>query len=298
MSFSSRKSHHGPRGSLSYKLADRFPFEFHFTQSHTLRLKRVYQRKSEEVRNLSAVSEVNSPPAAGTSSSSTARDGAAHHSQGSSSSHHGHSASSPGSRSGAGGQGTPLTPHVSSTSGHDVLISGASELMIAYTHCVRSFTVANICFQMLRTWYYATASTVLRDAHSPPPVNNAAMHAIKSSRTQLNNLINRLGTAASSSKTYYSDKDSNNLKPSILQQTKLSKIKREAEESDANYRSALHHLETLRMQRERVSKASLASLHEFAFELSSTCKSIFVQYCDAWAGKARQTEMVSDILND
>ncbi|KAK9893436.1 hypothetical protein P389DRAFT_21288 [Cystobasidium minutum MCA 4210] len=232
-------------------------------KSHTLRLKRVYQRKSEEVRNLSAVSEVNSPPAAGTSSSSTARDGAAHHSQGSSSSHHGHSASSPGSRSGAGGQGTPLTPHVSSTSGHDVLISGAT-------------------------------STVLRDAHSPPPVNNAAMHAIKSSRTQLNNLINRLGTAASSSKTYYSDKDSNNLKPSILQQTKLSKIKREAEESDANYRSALHHLETLRMQRERVSKASLASLHEFAFELSSTCKSIFVQYCDAWAGKARQTEMVCE----
>lgn len=47
------------------------------------------------------------------------------------------------------------------------------------------------------------------------------------------------------------------------------------------------------MQRERVSKASLSSLHEFAFELSSTCKSIFVQYCDAWAGKARQTEMVS-----
>lgn len=112
------------------------------------------------------------------------------------------------------------------------------------------------------------------------------MHAIKSSRSQINNLITRLGTAASG-KNY-----NENLKPSILQ-TKLSKARREAEESDASYRSALHHLETLRMQRERVSKASLSSLHEFAFELSSTCKSIFVQYCDAWAGKARQTEMVS-----
>lgn len=129
-----------------------------------------------------------------------------------------------------------------------------------------------------------SASTVLRDAHSPPPVNNAAMHAIKSSRTQLNNLITRIGTATG--------RTNEQLKPSILQ-VKLSKLKREAEESDANYRSALHHLETLRMQRERVSKASLTSLHEFCFDLSFTCKSIFTQYCDSWAGKARQTETVS-----
>lgn len=112
------------------------------------------------------------------------------------------------------------------------------------------------------------------------------MHAIKSSRSQLNNLITRLGSAG---------RTSENLKPSVLQ-TKLSKSKREAEESDASYRSALHHLETLRMQRERVSKASLSSLHEFCFELSSTCRSVFTQYCDSWAGKARQTEMVSGHL--
>lgn len=112
-----------------------------------------------------------------------------------------------------------------------------------------------------------TASTSLRDNLSPPPLSNAALSALKSSRSQLNSLINKLGAGP-----YRGGGGSDNLKPSNLSY-RLSKAKRDAEEADAAYRSALHHLETLRMQRERVSKASMGSLQEFAFEFSTTCKS-------------------------
>ena len=64
----------------------------------------------------------------------------------------------------------------------------------------------------------------------------------------------------------------------------MSKAKREAEEADANYRAAIHHLETLRLQRERVSKAGLGSLSECAYELGEVYKGMYsaiitVQHC-------------------
>jgi hypothetical protein len=124
----------------------------------------------------------------------------------------------------------------------------------------------------------ATSSS-LRDAQSPPPINNPAIAAIKSSRSQLNSLITKLGSAAAGRNSGHSSSSTgvgggdNVIKPSSLLTLKLSKTRREAEESDANYRSALHHLETLRLQRERVSKASLGTLHETCFELSTTCQS-------------------------
>lgn len=58
-----------------------------------------------------------------------------------------------------------------------------------------------------------------------------------------------------------------------ISQQRLSKAKREAEEADAAYRAAIHHLETLRLQRERVSKAGFGSLTECAYELGDVCRS-------------------------
>lgn len=82
----------------------------------------MYQRKSEEVRNLTAPE--GTWPAAGPSN--TSREGGQSHAQNHSQTQSfNQTGSSPGSRS--GGHGTPLTPHVSSSTSHDVLVSGASE---------------------------------------------------------------------------------------------------------------------------------------------------------------------------
>lgn len=119
-------------GKISKAAADPVPDDC--LQAHTLRLKRVYQRKSEEVRNLTIVPEATSPPVAGPSNGGGNREighGHSHnHSHGS-----GHSGSSPGSRS--GGHGTPLTPHISTSSSHDVLVSGASEYSLTSTTFAR-----------------------------------------------------------------------------------------------------------------------------------------------------------------
>ena len=82
-----------------------------------------------------------------------------------------------------------------------------------------------------------------------------------------------------------SNRSANHLSTTLAQlQQKMSKAKREAEEADANYRAAIHHLETLRLQRERVSKAGLGSLSECAYELGEVYKGMYsaiitVQHC-------------------
>ncbi|GAA5979783.1 hypothetical protein JCM11641_002692 [Rhodosporidiobolus odoratus] len=56
-----------------------------------------------------------------------------------------------------------------------------------------------------------------------------------------------------------------------------SKLKREAENADREYRSGIFALETLRMQKLRVQTSARESLKEFVLELSSTLKTIFEQ---------------------
>lgn len=85
-------------------------------------------------------------------------------------------------------------------------------------------------------------------------------------------------TSDSKDKERDRDRGDKNIKPSAVSQHRLSKAKREAEQADAEYRAAVHHLETLRLQRERVSKASLGSLNECCYELSGMCKSKLIRY--------------------
>ena len=159
---------------------------------------------------------------------------------------------------------------------------------------------------------WCAASTSLRDAQSPPPRDNAAIFAIKNSRSQLNSIIHKLSTSTSKvagsaqpvaagsgigsggagDSSLSAGASTSGRYPSAATQSRLSRVKREAEEADAQYRSALHHLETLRLQKERIANASMGSLTEFAFEFSNCCRSVFSQYCDSYASKARQTEKV------
>ena len=108
----------------------------------------------------------------------------------------------------------------------------------------------------------ATSSTP--NAAAPPSASGRAQDALKASRTQINSLIQRIGGNP--------DVPVGKSAGAALGGVKGFKAKREAEEADKEYRRGVFHMETLRLQRERVGRSALASAEEFAFDLSSTMK--------------------------
>lgn len=106
-------------------------------------------------------------------------------------------------------------------------------------------------------------------ALNPPGVTTAsgrAQDAIKASRTQLNSLIHRIG----------GDQPQKGETSSV----KASRLRREAEEADNQYRRAVFHLETLRIRRERVLKSSWVSAEEFALDLSACMRNLLITSVD------------------
>lgn len=71
----------------------------------------------------------------------------------------------------------------------------------------------------------------------------------------------------------------NNKNPLTVTQ-EVSRLKREAEESDRQYRLAIFHLESLRLQVEHLSRASTETTNEMAGSLSQEFKETFLSYVD------------------
>ncbi|KAK4699008.1 hypothetical protein P7C70_g7258, partial [Phenoliferia sp. Uapishka_3] len=74
------------------------------------------------------------------------------------------------------------------------------------------------------------------------------------------------------------------LKPSAVRGVKArqtsSKLKREAEQADRDYRNGIFRLETLRLQRLRLNRSASQSLQEFSGELSAKVKWALLTVCD------------------
>jgi hypothetical protein len=118
-------------------------------------------------------------------------------------------------------------------------------------------------------------TTHLRD-NNPPPAHTTAVRvndALKQSGQQITTLFNRLG--GSQTPTTKSPPDAPNLGgPSAISHvSKLVKAKKEAEAADSDYRKGVYHLQTLRLQKERVHRSAAASVLEYVGELAFTMKS-------------------------
>lgn len=121
-----------------------------------------------------------------------------------------------------------------------------------------------------------------------------ASEAFKKSSQQLTSIVNKLGGDASHQKHeqggsgHSSSSNGSTSTPSISTQhhnsqtalMKFHKAKREAEQADNDYRRSIYHLETLRLQKERVHRASRQSCLEFVVELGHGVKKAIESYCD------------------
>jgi hypothetical protein len=116
----------------------------------------------------------------------------------------------------------------------------------------------------------------LRD-NNPPPAHTAAVRvndALKQSGQQISTFINRLG--GSQTPTAKSPPDTNSSASMNINGAthvaKLVKAKKEAEVADSDYRKGIYHLETLRLQKERVHRSAGQSVLEFVAELAFVMK--------------------------
>jgi hypothetical protein len=95
----------------------------------------------------------------------------------------------------------------------------------------------------------------------PTTATARAQDAIKASRRELNSLIQRIGGDVPQARGESTS-------------VRTSRLRREAEDADNQYRRAVFHLETLRIRRERVLQSSWASAEEFALDLSSFMRQV------------------------
>ncbi|KAM0749621.1 RhoGAP-domain-containing protein [Meredithblackwellia eburnea MCA 4105] len=98
-------------------------------------------------------------------------------------------------------------------------------------------------------------------------------------KKSLNSIVRAVGNLAKG------EGGSGGVKPSAMKGVKArqhsSKLKREAEQADRDYRNAIFRLESLRLQRDRINRSATASLIEFASELSIKIKKAISNHVDA-----------------
>ncbi|KAH8917716.1 Rho GTPase activation protein [Atractiella rhizophila] len=117
----------------------------------------------------------------------------------------------------------------------------------------------------------ATSSNLRESLIAGPPTSlqqNFAANPLHATRNQVNSFIKNIKQSAQDLER----PDGPN---------KMVRMKAEAEEADVLYRHAVHHLETLRLQRERVTKASRASVEESALDFSGTTKGVLMKWLES-----------------
>ncbi|TIB36020.1 hypothetical protein E3P86_02584 [Wallemia ichthyophaga] len=120
-------------------------------------------------------------------------------------------------------------------------------------------------------------------------------------KRHLNSFFKNMGAGASND----SDRDSKPVedptsiqsgsKPSAL---KIAKAKREAEEADNTYRQAVFHLESLRLQRERLQGAAFVSLSEFIEALSEQMRERLTCYTEHNIDLVKKHDGLSQTVRD
>ena len=118
-------------------------------------------------------------------------------------------------------------------------------------------------------------------------------------KRHLNSFFKNIGAGAGSD----SDRDSKVIEdPSSIQSgpkpsaIKIAKAKREVEEADGTYRQAVFHLESLRLQRERLQGAAFVSLSEFIEALSGQMRERLTCYTEHHIDVVKKHDVVSQFV--